>query len=76
MDHEPPIYCNKYAIKKLDLNPKRSKSMPRHVQTRSENNFLEDVRIRPIASDDEFDYIRGKRVDRRREKPSNFYFFK
>lgn len=75
IDHEPPVYCNKYAIKKLDLNSKRSKSMPRHVQPRGDDIFLDDViPIRAVTTDDEFDDIRGKRLDRRREKPSNTLF--
>lgn len=49
--------------------------MPRHVQPRSDDIFLDDViPIRPITTDDEFDDIRGKRLDRRREKPSNTLF--
>lgn len=72
MDREPPIYCNKYAIKKLDLNPKRSKSMPRHLQPRVDDDiFLEDVLpVRAMTTDDEFDDVREKRMGRRKERPS------
>ncbi|XP_063695486.1 uncharacterized protein LOC134826909 isoform X2 [Culicoides brevitarsis] len=67
---ETPIYCNKYAIKKLELNSKRSKSMPKHVHPQNEDDiFLNDaLPLRNLTSDEEFEDIRGKRIDRRREK--------
>lgn len=47
--------------------------MPRHIHPRNDDIFLDDVLpIRTMTTDDEFDDIRGKRLGRRRERPSNY----